>query len=318
MKTVLFGATGFIGSHVAEQLMLAGHEVVAAVRPGSDTRFLQSLGAALQVVDYDDDALLEQVIAPGVVVYNCLAYRGSGKTLDDFRTVEVELTRRIAEAAQRAGARRYVQLSSIIAYGTHIPSTPIDENYPPQPEIPIDRASLEREQVVRQVAAETGLDTVILQPASTIGKRDGFSFFHRILAAHIDNAFPMMKAGQARFSCVDTRDIGRAMVWLGEADHPVRGQTYLLKGYDISWIELKQALDQARGVTAKIRHIPYRLAQVLAVILEALLPNPPLERRTVHALAHDRNYNDAKIRAAGFEPRYTSLQDTIKTALKAD
>jgi dihydroflavonol-4-reductase len=227
----------------------------------------------------------------------------------------VDLTRQIALAAQRAGVRRYIQLSSIIAYGTHLPSTPIDESFPPQPEIPIDRASLEREQAVKQVAAETGLDTVILQPASTIGKRDGFSFFHRISEAHVNNAFPMMKNGQAHFSCIDTRDIGRAMVWLGEAGEEVKGQTYLLKGYEVSWMEIKQALDKARGVAAKIRHIPYRLAQILAGPLELLLPNPPLERRTVHVLTHDRSYNDHKIRAVGFQPIYTDLQDTVATAL---
>jgi dihydroflavonol-4-reductase len=318
MKSVIFGATGFIGSHVAEQLVKAGHEVTAVIRSGSDTRFLKSLGVALQEVNYADTASIEQVIVPGAVVYNCLAYRGTGKSIEDFRTVEVDLTRQIAEAAYRAGARRYIQLSSIIAYGTRIPSTPIDETYPPQPEIPIDRASLEREQVVKQVAAETGLDTVILQPASTIGQRDGFSFFHRILTAHIDNAFPMMNNGQAKFSCIDTRDVGRAMVWLGEAGDEVKGQTYLLKGYDVSWLEIKQALDQARGVTAKIRHISYRPAQALAVIMEALLPNPPLDRRTVHVLTHNRHYDDHKIRSAGFAPRYTDLQDTINTALSVN
>ena len=318
MKSIVFGATGFIGSHVAEQLVKAGHEVTAAVRLGSDVHFLKSLGITLQEVNYADSASIEQAITLGAVVYNCLAYRGSGKTIEDFRTVEVDLTRQIAEAAQRVGARRYIQLSSIIAYGTHIPATPIDETSPPQPDIPIDRASLEREQAVKQVAAETGLDVVILQPVSTIGQRDGFSFFHRILTAHIGNAFPMVNNGQARFSCIDTRDVGRAMVWLGEAGVEVKGQTYLLKGYDVSWLEIKQALDQARGVTAKIRHIPYRPAQVMAVIMEVLLPNPPLERRTFHVLTRNRKYDDRKIRSAGFTPYYTDLQDTINTALSVN
>ena len=318
MKSIVFGATGFIGSHVAEQLVKAGHEVTAAVRLGSDVHFLKSLGITLQEVNYADSASIEQAITLGAVVYNCLAYRGSGKTIEDFRTVEVDLTRQIAEAAQRVGARRYIQLSSIIAYGTHIPATPIDETSPPQPDIPIDRASLEREQAVKQVAAETGLDVVILQPVSTIGQRDGFSFFHRILGEAALGAFPMVNNGQARFSCIDTRDVGRAMVWLGEAGVEVKGQTYLLKGYDVSWLEIKQALDQARGVTAKIRHIPYRPAQVMAVIMEVLLPNPPLERRTFHVLTRNRKYDDRKIRSAGFTPYYTDLQDTINTALSVN
>ncbi len=44
MKTVVFGGTGFIGSHVAEQLEISGHEVTAIVRSSSDTQFLSTLG----------------------------------------------------------------------------------------------------------------------------------------------------------------------------------------------------------------------------------------------------------------------------------
>ncbi len=44
MKAIVFGSTGFIGSHVVEQLSLAGHQVTAVVRNTSNTEFLESLG----------------------------------------------------------------------------------------------------------------------------------------------------------------------------------------------------------------------------------------------------------------------------------
>ncbi|GLI10721.1 hypothetical protein YDYSG_67570 [Paenibacillus tyrfis] len=44
MNAVVFGGSGFIGSHTVEQLVLAGHEVTAAVREQSDTAFLDRLG----------------------------------------------------------------------------------------------------------------------------------------------------------------------------------------------------------------------------------------------------------------------------------
>lgn len=45
LKAIVFGGTGFIGSHVVEQLHLAGHQVTAAVRETSNTSFLESLGS---------------------------------------------------------------------------------------------------------------------------------------------------------------------------------------------------------------------------------------------------------------------------------
>jgi nucleoside-diphosphate-sugar epimerase len=228
--------------------------------------------------------------------------------------VEVDLTCQILEGAIQAHVQRYVQLSSIIVYGTPTSPKSINETFPAHPELVIDRAAWEREQMVRTMGSERGLDTVILQPASTIGQRDQGSFFHRIYQAHIQNKFPLIGNGMARFSCVDTRDIGRAMVWLGEADTSVRGETYLLKGYDTSWLELKTALDQARGVVSGAQRLPSWMAFGIAGLLERVMVTPSLDRRTVRALTTDRIYDNRKLRGTGFAPRY-QLAESIEEAL---
>lgn len=315
MKAIVFGATGFIGSHVTEQLALAGHDTTAIVRSTGDQSFLKGLGISIRQANLLDDDQLRKSISDQAVVFNCLAYRGSGKTLNDYREVEVDLTRRIVEASAQANARRYLQLSSIVVYGTQLPAEPIDETYPPKPELVIDRAGWEREQIVREAGETLGLDTVILQPVSTIGRRDRASFFYRVYQAHVQDRFFIMGGGKARFSCVDTRDIGRAMVWLGEADSRVAGETFLLKGYDTTWLELKQALDKARGVTARTLGIPSGPAMWVGGILERLMSSPPIDRRTVHALSTDRIYNDHKLRRMGFAPRY-SLVESVEDALE--
>ena len=72
MRSTVLGASGFFGGHVAEQLAHAGHSVVAVVRPMSDRTFVDSLGVAVEPIDYTDASLLDAV-RDAAVIYNCTA-----------------------------------------------------------------------------------------------------------------------------------------------------------------------------------------------------------------------------------------------------
>ncbi|OGW59459.1 MAG: hypothetical protein A2V83_05780 [Nitrospirae bacterium RBG_16_64_22] len=316
MKAVVFGGTGFIGSHVAEQLVRAGHEVTAVVRPTSKTAFLESLKIPVLKADFSDADHLARLIQGHEVVYNCTANVKFHLSMEDHRAVEVHLTRRLVEAAAKAGARRFVQLSTIKVYGCDLPATPVDEAYPCRPDFPFEKVSLEREQVVRDVAARTGLDYAILRPAGTIGSRDT-SFFSFLYKSHVGGGFPMIGGGTARISLVDTRDIGRAMVWLGTLPE-ARGEVYLLRGFEASWMDLKEAIDRVRGVTAKVRRLPPGLAMGLARFFEWVTPyggSPWLTRLAVRSMTANALFDDSKIRRAGFATIHDSLEETLSNAI---
>ncbi len=316
MKAIVFGGTGFIGSHVVEQLVLAKHSVTVVVRPSSNLKFLKSLGVAVVESDFSNVEDIANYIKGHEVVYNCVANPRIHQSLESSRVVEVELTRKIAQAAAVAKARRFIQLSTIKVYGYDLPKEPIDENYPCKPKYPFEKACLEREQVVQEVAKEAGLDFVILRPASTIGGRDVASFFSTFYKAHKKNSYPIIGNGKARFSCVDTRDIGRAMVWLGDYKE-ASGQIFLLKGFDIDWLELKDAFDKALGVKAKVQKLPRGLAMVAGAILEQLTPyskDPLISRLAVESLTTTNLYNDSKLRNIGFSPKY-GFEDSVDNAI---
>ena len=64
------GATGFLGSHCAEQLQLAGNDVTCPVRLGSDTSFLNAIGVNIETVNFQDAQRLGRIgQSPGVVRY---------------------------------------------------------------------------------------------------------------------------------------------------------------------------------------------------------------------------------------------------------
>src|SRR5215471_16955099 len=73
---VITGATGLLGSHLAEQLVARGERVRALVRPTSDTSFLRPLGVELAVGDLNDPNSLRPAVADADVVYHCAARVG--------------------------------------------------------------------------------------------------------------------------------------------------------------------------------------------------------------------------------------------------
>lgn len=316
MKAIVLGGTGFIGSHIAEQLILAKHQVTAVVRSSSNVNFLKSLGIPLVHVDFNDPDILTQAFEGYDVIYNCVSDVRRIQSLEAYRKVNVDLTRKITKAASDAKIRRFLQLSTVQVYGLSMPPEFIDETYPCKPEFPFQQASLERERTVQEVAAKTGLDTVILRPANTIGARDTKSFFSILYRAHLKNKYPIIQGGKARWSCVDTRDIGRAMVWLGELGSAT-GHTYLLKGFETSWLELKSEIDRACGVTAKVQNIPGWVAALVAALTERLTPStkePFVTRRAVRSMTTSYLYSDVALRKTGFNPLY-NLQEAVVAAL---
>ena len=117
-------------------------------------------------------------------------------------------------------------------------------------------------------------------------------------------------------SCIDTRDIGRAMVMLGELPEAA-GNTYLISGYETTWLAFKAALDKAHHKTAKLISVPALLGKVVTTLLEKLTPYSkalPLVPFSVAVMSTQTLFDDKKIRALGFIPKY-DLQDSIADCL---
>lgn len=114
---LITGATGLLGSHIAEQLHAAGKPVRALVRPGSDTRFLESLGVELAEGDVTDAASLVEACRGVSTVYHAAARVGDWGPWEQFVAVTVDGTRNLVQAAQKADVQRFLHVSSISAYG---------------------------------------------------------------------------------------------------------------------------------------------------------------------------------------------------------
>jgi nucleoside-diphosphate-sugar epimerase len=163
-RLALTGGTGFIGQHLLRELTRRGYQVRVLLRrptvlPADCTSAVigdiarpQNMASALADVD--------------AVIHSAgLSAAASGHPEDDYRVLNVEATIGLARAAQRAGVRRLVFLSTIRAQAGASDPRPLTEDMEPRPTDAFGRSKLAAEQGL----ATVGLDWVALRLALAYG-----------------------------------------------------------------------------------------------------------------------------------------------------
>ena len=175
MRAFVTGATGFLGSHVAEQLAARGDAVRALARPGSARSHLDSLRVEIVPGDLRAPAAWMPSLEGIDVVFHCAAVVGDWGRWTDFEAVSVGGTRAIVEAAVRGGVKRFVHLSSTAVYGLRqVRGRRVDEDAPLRGDSLrwgyYGRAKAAAERIVREAHDRGRIECTLLRPPSSTGR----------------------------------------------------------------------------------------------------------------------------------------------------
>lgn len=253
------GAAGFVGRALCRRLVSQGRQVVGTFRTASAA---PEPGVTQQVTgDLSGLTDWSGMLAKVDVVVHCAArVHVMDDTADDplkaFRAVNVVATRRLAEQAAAAGVKRLVFLSSIKVNGEETPAgRPFTSQDLPRPIDPYGISKLEAEQALREVAAETGLEVVIIRPVLVYGA--GVKANFRAMMKLLLRGLPLP------LGSVDNR---RSLVALDNLidliirclDHPAAsGETFLVSdGEDLSTTELLERMALAMETKALLFPVP--------------------------------------------------------------
>lgn len=263
LSVVVFGGTGFIGSHLAAQLSERDVTVVLPTRHAQHGDHLKRLHA-VDVVEADlrDDAALQRLVSGHSAVINLVGVlqsdRGTpyGKA---FKRAHVELPQRIVDACARAGVPRYLHMSALGA-DPHGPSM-------------YQRSKADGELAARSRAE---VAATIFRPSVVFGPGDNFLNMFARLQRHLP-VVPLAGA-HARFQPVYVGDVADAFVRALFAPHSA-GNIYELGGPQVYTLgELVRMAGRYAGHERTVLPLPDALARVQAVLFE-LLPGEPLISR---------------------------------------
>lgn len=269
MNILVTGANGFIGQALCPALLRRGHSVRKAVRnrhaashSGGDEGTI-TLGSIDEQTDWSSALQgVDAVIHLAARVH--VMQESAGNPLAAFRRVNVAGTERLARAAAAAGVKRLVYVSSIKVNGEE---TALDgkftEDDAPAPQDPYGVSKAEAEQALHRVAAETGLEVVIVRPPLVYGRgvKGNFRQMLKVLGSGVP--LPLAAIRNLR-SLVYVENLADALIAC--TVHPAAaGQTYLVSdGEDISTPALLHMLGAALGKRAWLLPLPAGLLKALA------------------------------------------------------
>ncbi len=254
--TLVTGATGFIGWHIARKLLARGHTVRALVRPGSKVRELQ---VEEVTGDLRDRESLERAVAGcGLVFHVAADYRLWAKDPGELYRSNVEGTRNLLTAARDGAVERVVYTSTVGCIG-------IPDDRPGSEELEVHleemtgaykRSKFQAEQVALEFAG-AGLPVVIVNPTAPIGDHDFKPTpTGKIVVDYLKGDMPAFV--DTGLNLVDVADTAEGHLLACERGRS--GERYILGCQNLTLEQILARLAELSGGKAPRWRIPYGVA----------------------------------------------------------
>jgi nucleoside-diphosphate-sugar epimerase len=312
MKVCVTGASGFVGSHLAEALVREGYAVKAIAQASSDISLLEKLDVEIFRGDIADGAAVEKAVGGCSHVYHLAAKTSRARAAwRDYDRVNVLGAETVARAALKAGVERVVFCSSAGVYGA-IRRPPVDEHTKPSPNSHYRRSKLLGEQVLMDYYKKERVPVVIARIGSVFGPRslNWLGLFQSIASGR----FRLKGKGENHVHLGYVSDIVRGLRLCGEKPG-IDGECFLIAGTaPISlrdWVDMIAEELGIAGRPASVTALPYRAFHVLAqLVYQRLGVELPYAHRAEFFLT-DNIFDISKARRdLGYAPSVSTAEGT--------
>lgn len=285
------GATGFVGSHLVDDISARGKGLKCLVRSGKAAERLKARGIETIIGDITAPDTIEGILnSDDMVIHLVGIIEEKGKST--FRSVHTEGTSNLINEARRAGVRHFFYQSALGADRTSWSG--------------YLRTKAEAEDIVKQ----SGLSFTIFRPSLIIGPWDGFTK-KMVDMIKMSPVVPVPGKGKARFQPIYIED------WLRCIEKVIDAPADYLSTYEIGGPEhltygrMVEIISAALGRKKAIINIPMGFMKFSASLLENILPSPPVTSDQLRLLEIDNICDIASVRKNfGFEP--VKLEDALR------
>jgi len=305
------GASGFVGRVLCPELSDRKYDVIGAFRSTDKFTGFKDTMECIAVGDIGPDTDWTQALS-GVELVIHLAARAhvlrehTTYSLSEFSKVNVAGTEKLARDIVSNGVKRLIYISSIGVNGNNTSGSPFTEEMLPHPYDPYTKFKWEAEQLLHNIAQETGLNIVIVRPPLVYGPNAPGNFARLLTLVKSNIPLPFGSINNSR-SFIYVRNLVDAIVTC--TNYPkAAGETYLVSdGQDVSTPELIRMIAGAMGKKAKLFPCPLSLLKMIGKVAGK---SDEIER-----LTGSLQIDTAKIRRElSWTPPFTMEQGLRKTA----
>lgn len=330
--TLLTGAGGFIGSHIAEHFAARGVSLRCLVRDMRRAEFLRTLDVEIVAGDVTHPATLADAVANVDTIIHTAARVADWGAYHEFHTANVVGTVAIMRIAAAAGIRHVILTGSNACYGEDDTTEVKTEASPYRPHARyamgrIWPSAMNHYRETKTLAClhaialarRYAIDLTIIDPVWVYGEREFSSGFHAYVAAVAAGARIMPGSRTNRFHTIYARDLAQLFLLAREAHLPGVERLLACDTESLLQCELFDMFCEEAGLA-----VPHRLSRGLALAagftLEAaaallhLRTAPPLTRARAHLYYDNIICSGARARdLLGFRPQYTPRESIRRT-----
>lgn len=312
MRAFITGASGFIGTHLLNELLRRGWEVRVIIHKHS---LPPHKGLEAVTGDLADQAKLKNSMKNVEVVFHLASALGSSLISNgEFQTINAGGTQSVLKAAAETGVRTIIHFSSAGVLGHVTERHPAKESHPPHPLDAYDRSKLEGERIALDFGRK-GLDVRIVRPGWVYGPGDRRTL--KLIRAVARKRLPMVSKGDALQSPVYIDDLIKGTLLCLEKGR--RGEVYNLAGPEILPIKVMvRLIAEAAGVKPLPLRLPLGPTSAAASVLDKTFrlfrKEAPLTPSRLAFFVRSKPLDIGKaVRELGYSPRVKFAQGMAQT-----
>lgn len=259
MNVLVSGASGFVGRNVMRELARQGSDAIALVRTGTANRSEIAIG------DLADDAVPALPSAGALIHLAGRPHVVNERAVDPlatYRRVNLEGTRKLLEAARRAGVKRFVFVSTIKVLGEQTgPGHPFTQYSDPAPSDPYAMSKFEAEHEVRYFCDKHRIAWTIVRPVLVFGPGVGANFAALMNLVRFGLPLPFASIRNAR-SLIYVDNLAAFLVRAAASPKLDKRVVNLADAPPLSTPQLLRELAEAMGRRAALLHYPVGLLEM--------------------------------------------------------
>lgn len=306
------GATGLVGSHVAERARELGLRTRALVRESSDKQLLTEWGVDLAYGDLSESESHARALDGVTILVHCAAKVGDWGPTEDYRRINVEGTDSLLRAAEANGClRRVLHISSLGVY-------PARDHHGTDESVPLSTRGIdgytltkaESELLVREHIRDRKLPCTILRPGFIYGPRDR-TVLPRILDRLRSGEFKFLGTGNTLLNNTYVENLVDAVFLALEKDSSIGEVFNITDGSLVTKRQFIGTIAELAGLPIPTKNVPLFIAKPLARVWESLWKfldmeeAPLLSSARIKFLGLNLDFSIEKARRElGYNPRF--------------